>query len=132
MDRSIIFELKEEHKAIIIALNEVNFGGNLEETKVLIQTMQSVVTEHLRKEDTVIYPALLGSQNEALVSLGTSFLHSMIAYSEIFVDVTRRIGESSGSIDAGLVSEYESMRNKIKDRIFVEETALFPAYESIC
>jgi hypothetical protein len=30
------------------------------------------------------------------------------------------------------VSEYESMKNKIKDRIFVEETALFPAYESMC
>ncbi len=132
MDRRFIVQLKEEHRIIIAFLNKINLsGGNTATLQKTVAEMKDVVIGHLRKEDEIVYPHLLRSKNIILISLGESFLRSMTVYSEIFTDVTRRIQESDNSIDPTLILDYESMKNTIKDRIFIEEKILFPAYESL-
>ncbi|HCJ45622.1 MAG TPA: hypothetical protein DHV33_01765 [Candidatus Moranbacteria bacterium] len=131
MNREIIIELKDEHRRIITLLNEVDMNGSQEKVKELILALQGIVVQHLHKEDTLIYPELLHSKNESIIMLGNGFLHSMTEYSVIFVDVTRRILERSNQFDSLLKEDYKKIKDKIKDRIFIEEKALFPVYEGL-
>lgn len=83
----------------------------------------------MRKEDRLIYPILLRSDDKEVRALGNGFLNSMVNYSEIFIGVVDNIMKSSGPMGIEAVKDYENIRDRIKDRIFVEEMALFPAYE---
>lgn len=129
MDHNIIVELKEEHVRIVDCLNEIDMNGAPEKVKELMKQLQVIVVKHLQKEDAFIYPELFRSKNDTIVSLGRNFLDSMVTYATIFQDVTRRIEESPDGFDISIKQEYEDMCGKIKDRIFIEEKALFPAYE---
>lgn len=129
MNENIISELKEEHKEIISFFNKVDIANSLEEKKKLVQDLKLLLGEHMYKEDTLIYPVLLKSNDEEVRALGNGFLSSMVNYSEIFIGVVEGVMTSSEPIGLTVVKDYENIRDRIKDRIFVEEVALFPAYE---
>jgi iron-sulfur cluster repair protein YtfE (RIC family) len=129
MNENIISELKEEHKEIISFFNRVDIANSLEEKKKLVQDLKLLLGEHMHKEDTLIYPVLLKSDDEEVRALGNGFLDSMVNYSEIFIGVVEGVMTSSEPIGLTVVKDYENIRDRIKDRIFVEEVALFPAYE---
>jgi iron-sulfur cluster repair protein YtfE (RIC family) len=129
MNENIISELKEEHKEIISFFNRVDIANSLEEKKKLVQDLKLLLGEHMYKEDTLIYPVLLKSDDEEVRALGNGFLSSMVNYSEIFIGVVEGVMTSSEPIGLTVVKDYENIRDRIKDRIFVEEVALFPAYE---
>lgn len=129
MNEGIISELKEEHKEIASFFNKIDIANTLEEKKTLVQDFAKFLGEHMRKEDTIIYPILLQSDDKEVRALGNGFLNSMVSYSEIFLGVVDNIMKSSGYMVPEAVKDYENIRDRIRDRIFVEEMALFPAYE---
>lgn len=129
MNEGIISELKEEHKKIVSFFNKIDTANSLEEKKSLVSDLKKLIGEHLRKEDTIIYPVLLRSDDKEVLALGQSFLNSMVGYSEILIGIVDRIMESSDHLYIETVKDYENIRDRIKDRMFVEEVALFPAYE---
>jgi DUF438 domain-containing protein len=129
MNENIVLELKEEHKEIISFFNKIDIANTLEEKKKLVQDLKQLLSEHMRKEDTLIYPILLQSDDKEVRALGNGFLNSMVNYSEIFLGVVDSVMKSSGPMGLEAMKDYENIRDRIKDRIFVEEVALFPAYE---
>lgn len=129
MNEGIISELKEEHKNIVSFFNKIDTANSLEEKKSFVSDLKKLIGEHLRKEDTIIYPVLLQSDDKEVLALGQSFLNSMVGYSEILIGIVDRIMESSDHLYIETVKDYENIRDRIKDRMFVEEVALFPAYE---
>lgn len=129
MNENIVLELKEEHKKIISFFNEIDATDILAEKKNFIKDLKKMLSEHLRKEDAIVYPVLLRSDDKEVLALGRGFLNSMVGYSKIFSDVVGRIMESSNHLYLETVKDYENIRDRIKDRMFVEEVALFPAYK---
>lgn len=129
MNEGIVSELKEEHKEVASFFNKIDIANTLEEKKKLVQDFAKFLGEHMRKEDMLIYPVLLRSDDKEVRALGNGFLNSMVSYSEIFLGVVDNIMKSSGPMGIEAVKDYENIRDRIKDRIFVEEMALFPAYE---
>lgn len=132
MNEDIISELKEEHREIVSFFDKIDTAKPLEEKKKFVQDLEEFLSQHMRKEDTLIYPILLQSEDKEVRALGQGFLKSMVSYSEIFLAITKRVMESSGPIGLEAVKDYENIRDRIKDRIFVEEMALFPVYEREC
>lgn len=131
MNYEIVIELKKEHQEIISMLNGVDVASSKETREKQIIDLRAFVVKHLEKEDAFVYPKLTLSHNKILIDLGEEFFHSMQEYSHLFISVTDRILKSDVVLDARLVTDYEDMKNKIKERIFIEEKVLFPAYESL-
>jgi hemerythrin-like domain-containing protein len=129
MSEDIVYDLKEEHRDILDLFTRIDRAENPEEKKGLLSELKALLVEHLHKEDTIIYPTLLQSSDEEIVALGKSFLNVMTGYTRVFLDIAdRMIGDVDG-MSASSWEEYEAIRDKIKDRVFVEEVALFPVYE---
>jgi hemerythrin-like domain-containing protein len=131
MNERVTFELRDEHEKIRSYFNEIDIVQDHEKRKQLVQELKELVVMHVGKEDAFLYPALQRSGNEEIVNLGNTFLNSMVGYSAVFMEVTERILQCDGEFGPELRVDYEKMRDKIKNRIFVEEVALFPAYEKV-
>jgi hypothetical protein len=70
-------------------------------------------------------------QNSALEDIRQTaaiFSGLMVRYSADMLGLVRNIISQEGQLNAEIINDFSKIRGKIRDRIMVEETVLFPAY----
>lgn len=130
MSTDFIQTLEQEHSVIREIFDAIDASSDLENQKKLTQDLLEVLTPHLRKEDDQLYPTLVKSPDEEVRQMANIFHLTMEAYAENFAAVAKVIMELEGNaIPKEVLTDYEKIRDKIKDRITIEEVTIFPAYE---
>lgn len=124
----IIKDLKEEHERILVMLDDIDKAQNLEEKKEEVRELRAFVAGHLKKEDEQIYPALRDSGDDEKIKLGYLFSDIMKGYTTEFLNVADDILSAEEELEEDVIRSYEKIRDKIKDRVTIEETILFPAF----
>lgn len=130
MGTDFIKTLVSEHHEICEIFDEIDAASDIADKKNLIQRLQAILAPHLRKEDTELYPALIGSQDQEVRRMANIFHLTMEAYAKDFAIVANKIFSiESGEFPVDITLDYENIRDKMKDRITIEEITIFPAYE---
>lgn len=125
---NIIETLKNEHLKIIALFDQIDKTTDLNIIKELVKQLASVTTDHLKKEDTLLYPALSESKNIETKQTGLAFSSTMPDYVTDFTKVVTNILNIQ-TINPEILTQYQKIRDKIKNRITSEETILFPSFE---
>lgn len=125
---SLIETLKIEHQQILALFDQIDKTPDLIKEKDLVKNLVDITTQHLNKEDTLLYPAISQSKNEETKQTGLVFSSTMPDYVSGFTKVVTDI-LNTDKITPELLSQYQKIRDKIKNRITVEETILFPSFE---
>lgn len=132
MNTDFIMILKEEHVAIADIFNEIDAASTLENKKVLIRKLLVVLGPHLKKEDEELYPTLEKSTDDEVRRMAKIFAVTMHEYAENFTNVVNKIlSATEEDMSPELIVQYEKIRDRVKDRITIEEVTIFPAYEKI-
>ena len=132
----LILQLKQEHVQIIYLLEEiVAETKNKESSKIIpkLREFKSVLLNHLKLEDSLLYPAFEKAKNAEMNELGKSFSEEMLAISKValkfFADfekeeVSKLIG------DQNFKTQLQGIIKVVKKRVSIEEKILFPAYQN--
>ena len=132
MSTDFIKTLVSEHHEIREIFDTIDATSDLSIKKDFIQKLQAILAPHLRKEDTKLYPALIGSSDQDVRRMANIFHLTMKSYAENFTIIAGKIFSIEvGEIPMNIVSDYENIRDKMKDRITIEEVTIFPAYERL-
>lgn len=126
---TLIIDLKKQHDALIDLLDKIDRCTSAPDRLSLLKELKSVAVAHLQVEDDYLYPHLLDSQDVALVKIGATFSSLMADYSELFLTLLDKVFSSKGDLSKAMLDEYVLVSTKLRDRITVEESILFPAYE---
>mgnify|MGYP003971749823 CR=1 FL=1 len=132
----LILQLKQEHVQIIYLLEEiVAETKNKESSKIIpkLREFKSVLLNHLKLEDSLLYPAFEKAKNAEMNELGKSFSEEMLAISKValkfFADFEKE--EVSKLIkDQNFKAQLQGIIKVVKKRVSVEEKILFPAYQN--
>jgi len=124
---NLISTLKEEHKKIIKMLDEINPGKN--EGLNSLKALKEMLVVHLDKEDSLLYPGLVASSEEELKNLGKTFQDIMKSYMELAMKCCENLNRANGVMTKDLIESYNLVKEKINNRIVIEESILFTAYE---
>lgn len=127
----LIKTLVSEHETINEIFDAIDAASDLENKKILIQKLLSVAGDHFKKEDEQLYPVLQASPDIEVREMASIFSLTMGGYAKEFIAVTDEIMASNEEISATLATNYEKIRDKIKDRVVIEEVTIFPAYENL-
>lgn len=123
---NLIETLKSEHVQILAIFDQIDQTNELLPLKELVN--QLITTQHLQKEDTLLYPTLAQSQNEETKKVGSVFSSTMPDYVANFTKIVTTI-INTDTITLEILSQYHEIRDKIKNRITIEETILFPSLD---
>ncbi|KKU82188.1 MAG: hypothetical protein UY07_C0002G0045 [Parcubacteria group bacterium GW2011_GWA1_47_8] len=130
MVTDFIKTLEREHNVIRDIFDAIDTTNNLENRKNLIQKLQEVLVPHLEREDTKLYPTLIKSSDEEVRRMANLFHLTMKSYAENFALVINRILAINGEdVPSDIALDYNRIRDRIKDRMAIEEVTIFPAYE---
>ena len=133
----LILQLKQEHVQIIYLLEEILAETKkTEENSKLISKLREfkgVLLNHLKLEDSLLYPAFEKAKNAEMNELGKSFSEEMLAISKValkfFADFEKE--EVSKLIkDQNFKAQLQGIIKVVKKRVSVEEKILFPAYQN--
>lgn len=127
----LIKTLVGEHKTINEIFDAIDAATDLENKKILIQKLLSVAGDHFKKEDEQLYPVLQASPDIEVREMANIFSLTMGGYAKEFHIIADEIMKSSGEMSAVLTINYEKIRDKIKDRVVIEEVTIFPAFEDL-
>ena len=115
-------------KKIIEFFNAIEKSEKFNIKKELVRELTTLVSIHLEKEDTRLYPVLAESQIEEIYKLGRIFSMVMKNNSKDFMIFVETFLKSTGP-NTEFENAYKNISEKIRNRITIEETILFPAYE---
>ncbi|MBT4805602.1 hemerythrin domain-containing protein [Candidatus Woesearchaeota archaeon] len=133
----LILQLKQEHVQIIYLLEEIlaETKKTEENSKLIpkLREFKSVLLNHLKLEDSLLYPAFEKAKNAEMNELGKSFSEEMLAISKValkfFADFEKE--EVSKLIkDQNFKAQLQGIIKVVKKRVSVEEKILFPAYQN--
>jgi hypothetical protein len=132
-----IRDLKDDHQRLLDTLEEARrLGLGTAEGRRCLFTCKELLSRHLRKEDTMLYPALrqMGAAGQGdLRHVADDFASEMQSISGSLLEFfTRYDANASGAADAGgldFARELGRIIIALKMRIQREESRLYPAYE---
>lgn len=127
---NLIETLKTEHQQILALFDQIDKTTDLIKLKDLIKNLVDITIQHLNKEDTILYPSLAKSKNEEIQHIGSVFSTTMQDYVKDFTSVVTTILNTQ-EITPEMLAQYQKNRDKIKNRITIEETILFPTFDKI-
>lgn len=127
----LISDLKNEHQQILQLFNEIDQTVSLEGKKKLVATLMELMTAHLKNEDEQVHRPIIASDNEKMHILGVTLSEMVVDHIGNFTEVMSRIKACPDVMDEQLIKDYMDIRDKIINRIAVEENLLFPAYEEL-
>jgi hemerythrin-like domain-containing protein len=133
----LILQLKQEHVQIIYLLEEIlaETKKTEENSKLIpkLREFKSVLLNHLKLEDSLLYPVFEKVKDVKMNELGKSFSEEMLAISKValkfFADFEKE--EVSKLIkDQNFKAQLQGIIKVVKKRVSVEEKILFPAYQN--
>jgi DUF438 domain-containing protein len=122
----LIRDLKLEHQKILQLFDEVEKSKFTKE-KIIIE-LKNLAISHLQKEDQQLYPSLLNSEKEEIRGIASIFSNIMKKYSKDVISSINNLLDCNGKVNQDSVDNFKKISDKIKDRIVIEETILFPLY----
>lgn len=131
MIMDLIQILKEQHQVILGIFSDIDATSDLENEKTLFKKLMPIAVAHLEKEDTQLYPALKNSSEDDIRQMVEVFSVTMSGYAKELSGIADEIIASQGVLSTEIFGRYEKIRDKIKNRITIEEVTLFPAYEDL-
>lgn len=123
--------LENEHKEILEILHEIDGTEDVSSKKILVKKLMAVIAPHLKKEDDILYPSLMQSDDESVRRMASIFASTMGGYAKKLEFVADEIISTNIGISDAMQADYEKIRDRIIDRITVEEVTIFPAYDKI-
>ncbi|MBG3878645.1 hemerythrin domain-containing protein [Desulfovibrio oxamicus] len=131
-----IRDLKDDHQRLLDTLEEARrLGLGTAEGRHCLFTCKELLTRHLRKEDTMLYPALRQAAGKGdLGNVADAFASEMQSISGSLLEFFARYDAGAGAADAGaggldFARELGRIIIALKMRIQREESRLYPAYE---
>lgn len=129
-----IRDLKDDHQRLLDTLEEARrLGLGTAEGRRCLFTCKELLSRHLRKEDTMLYPALRQAAGKGdLGNVADAFASEMQSISGGLLEFFARYDASTGVVDAGgldFARELGRIIIALKMRIQREESRLYPAYE---
>lgn len=129
-----IRDLKDDHQRLLDTLEDARrLGLGTAEGRRCLFACKELLSRHLRKEDTMLYPTLrqvIGKGD--LANVADAFASEMQSISSSLLEFFARYDASAGAVDAGgldFARELGRIIIALKMRIQREETRLYPAYE---
>ena len=133
----LIPQLKEEHRTIMKLFVSIHDGiadkkESTEEITDLFRELYEVLTAHLELEDKLLYPVFTRAKQKELKELGKRFSGEMLMIAKkimmFFTEYEKKsIDELRGSKKSS--DELLAIISSVKNRVAIEESVLFPAYE---
>ena len=124
---TLIDDLKSEHTQILQLFEELEEAKYTD--KSLTNELKEVAMTHLKKEDELLYPSLMESDKEEIRHTAKIFSDIVKKYSEEFLEVVDNLLTFENEVDEDAISDFEKIRDRIKDRIAIEETMLFASFD---
>lgn len=129
-----IRDLKDDHQRLLDTLEEARrLGLGTAEGRRCLFTCKELLSRHLRKEDTMLYPTLRQAAGKGdLGNMADAFASEMQSISGSLLEFFARYDASTGAADAGgldFARELGRIIIALKMRIQREESRLYPAYE---
>lgn len=129
-----IRDLKDDHQRLLDTLEEARrLGLGTAEGRRCLFTCKELLARHLRKEDTMLYPALRQAAGKGdLGNVADDFASEMQSITGSLLAFFARYDGSAGATDAGgldFARELGRIIIALKMRIQREESRLYPAYE---
>lgn len=133
-----IDKFKQQHVEILshlVALRtQVKHGivQNAAEIARLVVSMSSTIKLHLAVEDTVLYPALQGSNNVALARMGKKYQDEMENIAASYLGFARKWNTASrvSQDPEGFRSDANSVLKVLHARMQKENTDFYPVIEA--
>lgn len=127
-----IQELKREHEQLLAVLLEAQkLGLATEQGRGKLMECKSLLSGHLRKEDTKLYPVLskLSAGDSAALKMVKDFSSEMNGLSRSIIDFINKAANSD--INMEYAKELGRIISGIRMRIRKEEMQLYPLYEKL-
>ena len=125
-------ELAEDHAAILKLLDQAGAEGVETRTgQETLRTAKEVLLSHFRKEDTVVYPALMKASEKdidirQMLNVFLLDLESITRSAMQFLDTY-----CDGGAPEGFKKDLDSFKKALRDRIYKEESVLYTRYDAL-
>ena len=94
--------------------------------------MRNVLIAHLKREDWVLYPALIASSDHRLVDTARDFIYEMGTIAALFTDYSRKWMPDAIAADwTGYCAETRAILTALATRIERENGQLYPLAEAL-
>lgn len=124
----LIDELKEEHKALFKLISKIKSStGNPASRSGLLLELKTLIMEHLKKEDSRLYPVLNNSDDEKVKKISYNFTRGMERISTIIIRFFQK--HERNPDDMRFSSDFSKIIQLLKIRIEREEKILFRLYK---
>jgi len=125
----LINELRYEHRMIYQLLSSLrDLDGGPEDIRKLLLAARQRIMEHLRKEDTLLYPALSkAAGRDKILYEKLDKLEAEMAVTTARLDRFFNKYSKSGTLD-NFIGDLNSIYSLVKDRLQKEELYLFTEY----
>lgn len=125
----LIEQLKNEHIQIIDLFDEIEAAQETVVQKEKLKNLKDLTMSHVKLEEEQLYPVLCKSHYEEVRKMCGIFYDIMTQYSSDLIKSLDALLALPSLKEKEPWTAYFRMRNRMKDRIAIEETALFPAYK---
>jgi hypothetical protein len=129
---NLIEELKNEHKSILVILDQVKTAGIASRSgREKLLSARDLLTAHMKKEDEQYYPGLrrAAADNKELKVMLDYFVKDMENVSKKAMLVFDKY--SQGGDEAEFAGEITMLYMMLKDRIRTEEKTLFAKFNDV-
>lgn len=130
---SNLAKLREEHAQLVTIVRRLSEeigpdnAGPSAELHVLRRELTSTLIRHLKGEDWILYPKLLGSSDPAVVATARRFNDEMSGLAGAFMAYSEKWGQLAIERDwNGYRQETAAIVQALSDRITRENRELFP------
>lgn len=125
--------LKSEHRSIVATVHEIDIQqrgpSNLKSSVEKLNKITDLLFDHLEKEDKILYPTLLGSEDTSKIA--KKYSYDMERLSCIALDFFKRYCINKAGLKIFIedfINSYSLFKGLLKIRIQREETELYPAF----
>jgi len=125
---ALINDLKRDHEKLLSILQDAqNLGLGSEAGRKKLLEGKLLLTDHLRKEDTKLYPALSG--NTAAAATANDFSKEMQGLTTDILNFMNRL--NTAEINIEYAKELGRIISTVRMRIRREEIQLYPLFEKV-
>jgi hemerythrin superfamily protein len=121
-------QLHDEHQQILAVFDQLDKTKDTSKIKELTKQLMDVAAVHIKTEEEQLYPSLAGSQSQEVRQTAAIFYSLMEQYAAEFMAIIKIITDSQGPLSQNNIDDFAKIRTKFRDRVAIEETLLFAAY----
>jgi iron-sulfur cluster repair protein YtfE (RIC family) len=128
---------RQEHEEIftevkVLAKSLYDIEGNLEKIKESFAQITSKLKRHLAKEDKILYPAIMSSNDEILQASARKCQAEMENVSDLWTAFISTWGDPTEIIDnkSHFIADFKKVVSALGTRMILEEKELYPRIEN--